>query len=319
MVAKTQALIVICGPTATGKSGLAMAIAQSLDSVILSADSRQVYRGFDIGTAKPTAAEQRQVPHALIDLCDPSETLTLGDYQQQAQALIAQGQAQLDCGCPLLVGGTGLYLKSITRGLRIPRVPPQPGLRAQLAHLGQTHNYALLRSVDLAAAERIHPNDALRTQRALEVFYATGRPISVQRGEAPPGYPILQIGLDCPDPPGQARSPNVVAGLGHRIARRVTAMVEAGFVAEVEALVQRYGPDLPLLKTLGYGEICRYLRGEWDLDEALAQTVLHTRQFAKRQRTWFRAVPGIEWFDADAPDLQDRVWARVGQFLAAIA
>lgn len=309
MDAKTQALIVICGPTAAGKSGLAMAIAQRLNSVILSADSRQVYREFDIGTAKPSLAEQQQVPHELVDICEPTETLTLGDYQQRTQQLIANYQAQLHCHCPLLVGGTGLYIKSITKGLKIPRVPPQPQLRAQLNQQGQKLNYALLKSVDIAATERIHPNDAVRTQRALEVFYTTGQPISDQQGENPPHYPILQLGVD---------SLNDAEGndlLRHRIARRTTLMVKAGFVEEVQTLVQRYGDDLPLLNTLGYAEIRQHLRGEIELAEAKRQVVLHTRQFAKRQRTWFRAVPEIEWLDSSEADLVEQAWQRIYPFL----
>ena len=309
MGAKTQALIVICGPTAAGKSGLAMAIAQRLNSVILSADSRQVYCDFDIGTAKPSLAEQQQVTHELVDICQPTMTLTLGDYQQRTQQLIAKYQSQLDCGCPLLVGGTGLYIKSITKGLKIPRVPPQPHLRVQLNQQGQKLNYALLRSVDFPATERIHPNDAVRTQRALEVFYTTGQPISDQQGENPPPYPILQIGVD------SLRGAEEKDRLRDRIAHRTDLMVESGFVEEVKTLVERYGEDLPLLNTLGYAEIRQYLRGEVDLAEAKRQVVLHTRQFAKRQRTWFRAVPEIEWFDSGDADLVEQAWERISQFL----
>jgi tRNA dimethylallyltransferase len=307
------ALVVICGATATGKSGLAMELAQRLPAVILSADSRQVYREFDIGTAKPTLAERQQVPHSLIDICDPGETLTLADYQTQAQAVIAQVQAGKRAGAsqpsasqlPLLVGGTGLYIKSIVRGLRMPRVAPQPQLRAQLAQLGQPLCHGLLHQVDPVAAEKIHINDRVRTLRALEVFYVSGRPISQQQGEQLPPYPILQIGLDA--------EPNA---LERRIAQRTGQMMAAGFVAEVESLCQKYGADLPLLDTLGYQEIKQYLSGDLSLSAAVAQIILHTRQFAKQQRTWFRADATIDWFDADAPDRTDRVWQRIQQFLA---
>lgn len=297
-------LIVICGPTATGKSGLAMALAEILPGVILSADSRQVYRQFDIGTAKPSQADRQRVPHFLIDLCDPRETLTLADYQQQAQAIITQLHAARTL--PLLVGGTGLYIRAITRGLQIPRVAPQPQLRRQLAALGQPWCYTLLQQVDATAAAKIHPNDTVRTLRALEVFYLSGKPISQQQGEQPPPYPILQIGLDCPD----------TAALERRIAQRTAEMLAAGFVREVEQLCQTYGADLPLLNTLGYQEIKRYLQGELSLAAAEAEIVLHTRQFAKQQRTWFRADPTIEWFDADAPDLVAQVRQRIEEFIA---
>ena len=294
-------LIVICGATATGKSGLALDIAQRLNSVIVSADSRQVYREFDIGTAKPTPAEQQRVSHYLIDICNPTETLTVADYQEQAQNLITQFHER---GCiPLLVGGTGLYIKSIVRGMKIPRVAPQKELRSQLESLGQSQVYAFLQQVDPAAAQKIHPNDPVRTLRALEVYYVTGIPISQQQGATPPTYPILQLGLDCDS-----------SHIQKRIEQRTEKMLKDGLVAEVEFLCQKYGRDLPLLDTLGYGEIKQYLTGIISLDEAKDLTVLHTRQFAKRQRTWFKADPEIEWFDADRSDLLERVWERVQKF-----
>jgi len=298
----------VCGPTASGKSGLAIALAQKLHAPILSADSRQVYRHFNIGTAKPTPAEQQQAPHYLIDICEPTETLTVADFQDQAQALIRHFQEQGTV--PLLVGGTGLYIKSVVRGMRIPRVPPQPELRSQLAQLGHPLRYKLLQSLDPASCQKIHPNDEVRTLRALEVFYVTGLPISAQQGEYPPNYPILQIGLDCLDAAKADHDP-----LTERIRMRTHQMVKQGFVAEVEGLCAKYGEDLPLLNTLGYQEMRRHLAGDISLDEAIAQTTLHTRQFAKRQRTWFRADPTIEWFDANQPDLLEQVGQRVQTFL----
>jgi len=297
-----EGLITICGPTATGKSGLALALAIELDSVILSADSRQVYREFDIGTAKPPVTERQLVPHYLIDICEPTEILTVADYQQQAQALIAQFQEQ--GRLPLLVGGTGLYIRAVVQGLKIPRVSPQPELRSQLQSLDQSQLYAFLQQVDPAAALKIHPHDPVRTLRALEVFYVTGHPISTQQGEHPPKYPILQLGLDCTD----------AVALTRRTVQRTEQMIAAGWVAEVEALCQKYGSDLPLLSTLGYREMKQYLSGEISLSEAKDLTVLHTRQFAKRQRTWFRASPQIEWFDAQQPDLLEQVRQRVRNF-----
>ncbi|MGB3203890.1 MAG: tRNA (adenosine(37)-N6)-dimethylallyltransferase MiaA [Crinalium sp.] len=300
---QTAGLIVICGATATGKSGLAIALAQKLNSVILSADSRQVYREFDIGTAKPTVAERQLVPHYLIDICNPKETLTVADYQQQTQTLIKDFHNQ-HSSLPLLVGGTGLYIKAIVRGMKIPRVAPQPELRSQLSSLGQTQLYAMLQQVDLTATEKIHPNDPVRTLRALEVFYVTGRPISEQQGENPPSYPILQIGLDCDR-----------TQLTKRIAQRTEQMIAAGWEAEVKTLIEKYGSELPLLDTLGYREMKQYLAGDISLNQAKELTVLHTRQFAKRQRTWFRAYPAIEGFDADQPDLLEKVWKRVQKFI----
>ncbi|MEO0770405.1 MAG: tRNA (adenosine(37)-N6)-dimethylallyltransferase MiaA, partial [Cyanobacteria bacterium J06649_4] len=180
-------LIIIVGPTASGKSGLSMAIAQQAGEqqapmVILSADSRQVYKEFDIGTAKPSRLDQQLVPHYFIDSCEPTTTLTVADYQQQAQAVIAERHRLRD-RIPLLVGGTGLYVDAISKGLKIPRVAPNQTLRSQFKALGQPQCYAMLRQVDPQACDRIHPNDQVRTLRALEVYYVTGKSISSQQGE----------------------------------------------------------------------------------------------------------------------------------------
>lgn len=295
-------VIVICGPTATGKSGLAMALAKTLGTVILSADSRQVYREFDIGTAKPSLVDRREVPHYLIDICDPTETLTVADYQDKACELIAKLAGG---GKPLLlVGGTGLYIRAIVKGLKIPRVAPQPSLRSQLTDLGQPLAYAMLQQVDGMAAKKIHPNDAVRTIRALEVYYVTGQPISAQQGENPPSYRVLQLGLACED----------TQALDRRIYQRMDVMLESGLVAEVKNLCDRYGKDLPLLKTLGYQEISQYLAGDISLETAKDLTVLHTRQFAKRQSTWFRGISEICWLDADSPNLSDLAWEKISTF-----
>jgi tRNA dimethylallyltransferase len=297
-------LITICGATATGKSGLAINLAQRLNSPILSADSRQVYRELDIGTAKPSEADRQLAPHSLIDICDPTQTLTLAEFQEQARTLIEGFHSGTFPTIPLLVGGTGLYIKSIVQGLKIPRVGPQADLRAQLQALGQPQCYGFLRQVDADSATRIHANDGVRTLRALEVYYVTGRPISAQQGENPPPYRILQIGLDSDQ-------------IEQRIAQRTGQMLDLGLVAETQALIEKYGPDLPLLQTLGYQEIGQHICGAISLAEAERLTILHTRQFAKRQRTWFRADPRIEWFDGDGADLADRVWARIQEFGAS--
>ena len=306
-------LIVICGATATGKSGLALALAMRLGTVILSADSRQVYREFDIGTAKPTLLQQKLIPHYLVNICEPTETITVADFQSLAQSLILgqegqevreEGEKYISSAPILLVGGTGLYIKSITRGMKIPRVAPQPELRSQFSGIAQNQLYAMLEQVDPTAAVKIHPNDSVRTIRALEVFYVTGRPISEQQGENPPNYPILQIGLDCD-----------LEYLTSRIAQRTEKMIADGLVKEVENLCQKYGTDLPLLETLGYQEIKQYLVGDISLETAKELTILHTRQFAKRQRTWFRKVPDINWFDVQSPNLQEQVWLIVQEFM----
>ncbi|BAY64146.1 tRNA delta(2)-isopentenylpyrophosphate transferase [Calothrix brevissima NIES-22] len=293
-------LVVICGATATGKSGLALALGRELGTAILSADSRQVYCEFNIGTAKPTLAEQKLVPHYLIDICAPTDTMTVADYQEKAQDLIAS----ISSSPLLLVGGTGLYIRSIVQGMKIPRVAPQLELRSQLSQIDQNQLYAMLQQVDPIATQKIHSRDTVRTLRALEVYYVTGIPISAQQGENPPNYPILQIGLDC-DP----------EAIQLRIHQRTAQMIADGLVAEVDGLCEKYGFDLPLLNTLGYQEIKQYLTGEISLATAQELIVLHTRQFAKRQRTWFKAYPQIEWFNANDPDLLIKVLQRVKQFM----
>ena len=294
-------LITICGATATGKSGLAIAIAQRLNAEIISADSRQIYREFDIATAKVSSAELALVPHHLVSTFDPNITITAAQYQTQAQALIEKFHAQ--GMTPLLVGGTGLYIKSVVKGMKIPRVPPQVDLRSQLINLGQVQCYQILQHLDREATLKIHANDAVRTIRALEVYYVTGQTISSQQGEDPPSYPILQIGLDCD-----------LDLLTHRIQHRTQQMLDLGWETEVKYLGTKYGWDLPLLDTLGYAEMRQYLQGKISLAEAIERAVLHTRQFAKRQRTWFASIPEIEWFDSNDPILLDRVWDRVHKF-----
>lgn len=297
-----RCLIAIGGPTATGKTGLSLALADRLPIAILSADSRLVYRELDIGTAKPSLEERSQVPHCLIDVRAPTATMTVAEYQQEAQTLIKQlhdTQERLPC----LVGGTGLYISAVVDGLQIPPVAPQTTLRSQLTHLGQAQCYAMLQQVDPQATERIHPNDMVRTIRALEVAYVTGTPLSAQQGQQPPDYPILYIGLDCD-----------AAVLKHRITKRTRQMLEQGLVSEVEQLCDRYGPELPLLKTLGYAEILGYLAGDYSLADAEHRIIQNTRQFAKRQRTWFRKRH-LHWFDAESPTLLDEVWQAVETFI----
>ncbi len=267
-------LVIVFGATGTGKSEVALALAERWGVPLLNADSRQVYRRLDIGTAKPTLAERQRVPHFLWDIAEPTENFTLAQYQKLAQAQIAACHAQGQT--PILVGGTGLYVRAVMRGLRIPEVPPQPELRSQLLALGQPLGYAWLQQVDPVAAAKIHPNDAVRTVRALEVFYSTGRPLSAWQGETPPTYPIWAFGLNLPP------------DYENRLRRRVETMLAQGWLTEIKELWRDFGPDLPLLNTLGYAEMTRHLRGEWSQEAAIAATVQRTRQLAKQQQTWFR-------------------------------
>lgn len=203
------------------------------------------------------------------------------------------------------MGGTGLYIQSVVEGLKIPRVAPQPQLRSQLETISQSERYQWLRQVDEDSSQKIHAHDQVRTLRALEVYYTTGIPLSAQQGRQPPAYPILRIGLDIAD----------LVCHTEMIQQRTQSMLKQGWLAEVSHLLETHGLDLPLLQTLGYSELNAYLAGVLSLEESVAQIVLHTRQFAKRQRTWFRSDPTIQWFDAASPQLFAQVWNCVELFL----
>lgn len=275
-------VIVLLGPTASGKTDLAIALAQALDLAVLNVDSRQLYRQMDVGTAKPTAAQRGQARHELLDLRDPDQPINLQEFRAIAEAQLNAEHASKPLA--LLAGGSGLYLQALTQGLEPPAVPPQPQLRAQLAALGQPLCHQLLRQGDPAAAARIAPADAVRTQRALEVLYATGRPLSSQQGATPPPWRVLELGLNPTD-------------LTARIASRTKGLFAAGLVAETEALIERYGAGLPLLNTIGYAEAKQQLAGEISETEAIVLCEQRTRQFAKRQRTWFRRRHAPIWLE----------------------
>ena len=278
-------MVVVLGPTASGKTALGIALAQRYGWRVLSVDSRQIYRDMDIGTAKPTAAEQRQAPHELLDLSTPDQPLNLQQFCALAQPLIT---AEQNAGrAALLVGGSGLYLQALSQGLRPPALPPHPQLRQQLQHLGQPSCHQLLRQADPDAAARIHPSDAVRTQRALEVLYGTGQRFSRQQHRQPPAGQVLELGLNPAD-------------LRERIERRTAELYQRGLIEETAALMQRYGPELPLLQTIGYGEALAVLSGTLDQSEAIAATSRRTWLFAKRQRTWFRNRHQPQWLSSEA-------------------
>ncbi|MEB3259534.1 MAG: tRNA (adenosine(37)-N6)-dimethylallyltransferase MiaA [Cyanobacteriota bacterium] len=275
-------VIALMGPTASGKTALALELAEALDLAVISVDARQLYTGMDIGTAKPTTLQRQRVRHELLDLRPPDHPFTLQEFLPLARAAI---EAELQRrGLALLVGGSGLYLQGLIQGLSPPAVPPQPSLRQQFDALGQPLCHALLRACDPSAADRIAPADRQRTQRALEVAYATGRPHSSQRHRRPPPWPVLELGLDPADLP-------------QRIRQRTRAMYAEGLLDETAALIARHGERCPLLDTMGYDEARRLLRGEVDLEQAIARTEQRTRQYAKRQRTWFRRQHQPLWLE----------------------
>ena len=286
----TLKLITLIGPTAVGKTDIALRLAQEFDGEIVSADSRQIYRGMDIATAKPTREEQARVRHNLIDVVNPDEEFTLADYQSRAYAAIADIFARGKQ--PLLVGGTGLYVRAVVEGLNIPRVPPNRARRQELEREPAAELHARLMQVDPIAAESILPNNTRRIIRALEVIEATGIPISQQQTREPPPFPIIQIGLTLPR-----------EQLYQRVDARIERMLEQGLVDEVRGLVRRYAPrgyafDLPAMSGLGYGEMGRYARGEISLEEAIRLLKSNTRKFIRHQSNWFRLNdPRIHWFD----------------------
>ena len=275
-------VITLLGPTASGKTQLSLEIAEQLGLPVINVDSRQLYRGMDLGTAKPTAEQQARVPHQLLDLRDPDEPITLQEFQAEAMPCIEAVLKQH--GMALLVGGSGLYLKALTQGLQPPAVAPQAQLRDQLTTLGQAVCHPLLQAADPEAAARIAPADAVRTQRALEVLYATGRPMSAQATATPPPWRVLELGLN-------------PANLRQRIQQRTEQLYRDGLVEETRRLAERYGADLPLLQTIGYGEALQVIASEMNQGEAIRVTTQRTRQFAKRQRTWFRRQHNPNWLE----------------------
>ena len=275
-------VITLLGPTASGKTALALEIAERLGLPVINVDSRQLYRAMDVGTAKPTAKQQARVPHHLLNLRNPDQPITLQEFQAEALPCIEAVLQQ--CDMALLVGGSGLYLKALIQGLQPPAVAPQPKLREQLTTMGQAICHPLLQAADPAAAARIDPADAVRTQRALEVIYATGLPMSTQATATPPPWRVLELGLN----------PN---NLKQRIQERTEQMYRDGLVNETRLLADRYGSELPLLQTIGYGEALGLLNGNLSESEAIRITSQRTRQFAKRQRTWFRRQHSPYWLE----------------------
>ena len=286
----SSSLLVIVGPTAVGKTELSLKIAQDFEGEIISADSRQIYRGLDIGSAKATPEQQAIVPHHLIDVITPDQVLTLAEFQTQAYTHIeAIHQRQR---LPILVGGTGQWVQAVIEGWGIPRVPPDPALRADLeaqANIdGPASLHAQLAAVDPEAAQKLDPRNVRRVIRALEVYQKTGIPISQYQRKTPPPYHILQIGLTMPR-----------AALYRRLDERVDRMMDLGLLSEVQRLVEAgYGWDRPAMSGLGYRQIGQYLRGEVSLDEAVALIKKETRRFVRQQYNWFRLDDvRIHWFE----------------------
>ena len=302
------ALVAVVGPTAVGKSRAALDLAERLGGEIVSADSRQVYRLMDIGTAKPTLQVRARVPHHLIDVVDPDEPFTLACYRDLALAAIAgiHQRGKL----PLLVGGSGLYVRAVTEGLTVPAVPPDPALRLELEARAQSEGADILHrelaAVDPASAQRIDPRNTRRVIRALEVWRRTGQPISRLQVVEPPPFRVLKLGLTAER-----------GRLYNMIDQRVDRMMATGFLEEVRSLVSKgYHWDLPSMSGLGYRQLGEYLRGEVDLETAVRKIKYRTHRYARQQYTWFRLDdPAIHWFEANR-DTVEGASAAVKEFLA---
>jgi len=302
-------VVLLMGPTASGKTGLALALAERLPVEIVSVDSAQVYRGMDIGTAKPSPELRARIPHYLIDILDPAQAYSAARFCDDALRLIEdiRGRGRV----PLLAGGTMLYFRALQSGLSdLPAA--DASLRARLALEAQQHGWpalhARLARVDPASAARLHPNDAQRIQRALEIVELGGAPVARQqadRARGGLGQPLVKLAVN---PPERAL-------LHERIRARFAAMMEQGLLDEVRRLRARgdLTPDLPALRAVGYRQLWGHLDGEGDLAGAVERGIAATRQLAKRQLTWLRAEAGLDWLDPDAPDLVERAVERIGQ------
>jgi tRNA dimethylallyltransferase len=294
-------LIAVVGPTATGKSDLGLALAHAYDGEVVNADAMQLYRGLDIGTAKLTPAERAGVPHHLLDVLDVTETASVAAYQRAARTVV---EDVLAAGrTPVLVGGSGLYVQAVVDELEFPGT--DPALRAELAAELEEHGsaalHARLAAVDPSAAVAILPSNGRRIVRALEVIALTGRPFAARLPEAaPPRYDAVLLGLD--------RSTEDLDGA---VARRVARMFAAGLVAETRGLLPGLREGQTASRALGYQQVLSALDGLIELPTAAADTVVATRRFVRRQRSWFRRDRRIVWLDADASDVLGRAHAAI--------
>jgi tRNA dimethylallyltransferase len=285
--------IAVVGPTAAGKSDLSLALAQALGGEVVNADSMQLYRGMDIGTAKLTAPERGLVPHHLLDIWPVTQTASVSEYQQLARAAIAdiQGRGRT----PILVGGSGLYVRAALDNLHFPGTDAdlRTRLERELAEIGPAELHARLRAADPAAAAAILPSNGRRIVRALEVIELTARPFSATLPQYEYAVPAVQVGVELPRP-----------DLDQRVAKRVRRMWQLGLVEEVRRLVAAGLRDgKTASRALAYAQVLRFLDGHWTEAEAAAQTIVATKRFARRQESWFRRDPRITWLRGDDPDL----------------
>jgi tRNA dimethylallyltransferase len=302
-------LIAVVGPTAAGKSELSLRLAEVTGGEIVNADSMQLYRGMDIGTAKLTEAERAGIPHHLLDIWPVTMAASVSEYQRLARRAIAEIHAAGKV--PILVGGSGLYVRAVIDRLEFPGTDPalRAALEAELDRVGAAELHARLARLDPAAAAAILPGNTRRVVRALEVMELSGRPFSATLPEYDSVYDTVQLGIELPRP-----------RLDERIERRVTRMWQLGLVAEVAGLADaglRAGRTAS--RALGYAQVLRFLDGEWTEQQAAAQTVLATRRFVRRQESWFRRDPRLKWLPGGEPGLLAATLRALGPGLAAQA
>ena len=304
--------ILLLGPTASGKTAVALELARRFPAEIVSVDSAQVYRGMDVGTAKPTREERGRTPHHLIDIVEPTESYSAGRFREDALRLV--GEIHARGRVPILAGGTMLYFRALTAGLAdLPRADPQVRreIEERAARQGWPALHAELARVDRASAARIDVTDPQRIQRALEVWELTGTPLSELQGrDAAPQLPFESLRI--------ALEPSDRAVLHERIARRFDAMLDAGLLEEVEGLRRRHAltEGLPSMRAVGYRQAWETLEGRASGETLAARGIAATRQLAKRQLTWLRTMPSLERYDCLRPDLADAVARRSEEFLS---
>jgi len=308
MPERLEPLLVIAGPTATGKTAAALALAQRFDGELIGADSVQVYRGFDIGSAKPTADQLGPITHHLIDVINPDQDIDAADYARRADEAISGARARRRL--PIVVGGTGLWIRALLRGL-VDLPPVDPAIRRGLEEAVNTEGaptlHRRLAEVDPQTAAAVHPNDALRIVRALEVYAQTGTPLGVLRAEhalGEPRYTTVFVVLDM----NREEHTSIIE-------RRAAQMLEGGWIEEVERIRARWGDEVRPLGSVGYREVLGHLRDGVSLDETLRLIRKATRVYARRQRTWFKSEPGVSWRSEHAELLQGPGLERIARGL----
>ena len=308
---KKHPVVAVVGPTATGKTALGVALAQHFSGEVISCDSMQIYKGLDVGTAKVTPEETCGIPHHGVDILTPDKPFSVADFTAMAGRLEREISAR--GALPILVGGTGLYVQSFLNGVRFTEEKTPAGLReqlaAELAEKGGTAMYEELRQVDPEAAAAIHPNNQVRVLRALEPYRATGKKLSEQKTESltpEKPYRSLILGLDFPDR----------AALYRRIDLRVDKMLEAGILPEAELVWQNRETYRTAAQAIGYKEFFPYFEGAASLEACTDKLKQASRNYAKRQLTWFRHMEGVVWLDAGAPDVRQTAIRTVSEFLA---